>query len=641
MLLNLVRRLLARRKPTDPLAEARRLFQDGALEEAERACLACAKSPADLADVRYLRASIALARERHEDAVRHLEAAIAERDSDPTFHSRLGEVLRDLGRHERAAFHFARTLERLAPSDPTRVRTMLRLAAELQDCNHQPEAEQWYRRILDVDPNHSDALLCLAVIREEPDVEEARSLMDRHIALNPGGAARLRRALMLPPIVQSVEEIDSIRERLERDLDDLVEERPRAIQHPEFEVGATPFFLAYHGRNNAELLRRIAQVCRSMYRARTECARRAPSSGRLLRVGFVSTFFHAHAVGRTMFGLIRDLPRDRFEVHVFAIAPQADDLAEAIRKSADRYVSLPRDLGRVRDAIESAALDILFFADIGMDPLTYFLAFWRLAPIQMVTWGHSVTSGIDTIDYYVSADAVEAAGSETYYTEKLVRLPGYFMPRYRRPVLEGPRRSREQLALPEGKHLYYCPQNLFKLHPDFDPAIRAILERDPESEILLVEFLRAGAQEQVSRRFARTLGPLASRVRFLPRMTHRDYLQYLTAADVILDPFHFGGCNSSCDALSLGIPVVTLPGLQLPGRFTLGLYEEIDLDCCVAHSAEDYVEIALRLGRDAEYRKSVSEQISARCARLFDRPDTGLALGKELLRIVETARQSQ
>jgi predicted O-linked N-acetylglucosamine transferase (SPINDLY family) len=332
------------------------------------------------------------------------------------------------------------------------------------------------------------------------------------------------------------------------------------------------------------------------------------------------------------------LPRDRFKVHVFAITPQTDDLAEAIRKSADHYVPLPRDLDRIRGAIESAALDILFFADIGMDPLTYFLAFWRLAPIQMVTWGHSITSGIDTVDYYVSADAIEAVGSEKYYTEKLVRLPGYFMPRYRRPALDAPRKSRRELGLPEGRHLYYCPQNLFKLHPDFDPAMRAILERDPEAEVLLVEFLRAGAKEQLLRRFARTLGPLTSRVHFLPRMSHRDYLQYLTAADVILDPFHFGGCNSTCDALSLAVPVVTLPGQQLPGRFTLGLYEEIDLDSCVAHSADEYVEIALQLGRDAEYRKSVSRQISERCARLFDRPDAALALGEELLRIVETTR---
>ena len=604
MLLNLLRRFFVQRKSARLFAEAQRLFREGAFEEAERAAAECAKLLPDLAEVHYLRASIALAQQRNDSA----------------------------------AHHFTRTLEVLAPSDPTRARTMLRLAAALQDCNRQREAEQWYRRILELDPGNHDALLCLAVMREDSDVEEARGLMDRYTELQAGAAPRLRRALMLPVILQSSDQIDRVRQRLDRDLDELLDLKPSKVPNPEFEVGATPFNLAYHGRNNAPLLRKIARVCRSVYPARTECVRQGFSPGRRLRIGFVSTYFHAHSVGRTTFGLIRDLPRDRFEVHVFAIAAQADDLAEAIRKSADRYVPLPLDLGRVRDAIDSAALDIVFFADIGMHPLTYFLAFWRLAPTQMVTWGHSVTSGIDTIDYYLSSDAIEGAASEQYYTEKLVRLPGYFMPRYRRPALEGPRASREQLGLPEGKHLYYCPQNLFKLHPDFDAAIRAILEGDPEAELVLLEFVRAGVAEQLLRRFELTLGALASKIRFVPRSEHRKFLQVVAAADVILDPFHFGGCNSSCDALSLGVPVVTLPGSQLPGRFTLGLYREIDLDCCIARSADEYVEIALRLGRDAEYRKSVSEQISARCARLFDRPDAGLALGEELLRIAEATR---
>jgi predicted O-linked N-acetylglucosamine transferase (SPINDLY family) len=635
-MMGLLDRLFAPRKPTSLLADARRLFDQGALEEAERTCISCERTSPDLADAGYLRALIALAQGRQQDAVRHLDATAAKRDSDPTFHSKLGEALRDVGDHRRAAFHFARALEHLAPADPGRPRAMLRLAAAFIDCGDQGEAERWYRRILEIDPGHADALLCLAVMREDAAVEEARGLMGRYIASNPGAAGRLRQAFMLPAIVQSVEEIDSIRARLERDLDELLEARPAAIAHPEFEVGATPFYLSYHGRNNAGLLRRIAQVCRSVYPGRSECPRRP--AGKRLRIGFISTFFQAHSVGRTTLGFIRDLPRDRFEVLVFAIAPQADALAEAIRASADRYVALPRDLDRVRDAIESAALDIAFFADIGMEPLTYFLAFWRLAPVQMVTWGHSVTSGLDTVDYYVSADAIEAPGSEQYYSEKLLRLPGYFMPRYRRPVLDGPRRTRAQLGLPEGKHLYYCPQNLFKFHPDFDPAMKAILEGDPQAELVLLEFIREGVKEQLFRRLERTLGPLASRIRFIPRSAHRDFLQYIASADVILDPFHFGGCNSSCDALSLGVPVVTLPGAQLPGRFTLGLYREIGLDGCIARSADEYVEIALRLGRDAGFRSSMSEQISARCGRLFDRPDAALALGDELARIAGTGR---
>src|SRR5205823_9561010 len=89
--------------------------------------------------------------------------------------------------------------------------------------------------------------------------------------LQAGAAPRLRRALMLPVTLQSSDQIDRVRQRLDRDLDELLDLKPSRVPNPEFEVGATPFNLAYHGRNNAPLLRKIARVCRSVYPARTEC----------------------------------------------------------------------------------------------------------------------------------------------------------------------------------------------------------------------------------------------------------------------------------------------------------------------------------------------------------------------------------
>jgi len=638
MLMYLLRGVFAARKAKRRLADAHRFFEAGVLEDAEQACDAVADVSPDLADVHYLRGRIELQRQRLELAVGHLEAAVRRRDSEASFHLTLAETFQKLGRHDRAATHFQRALECLAPPGSGRIAVMLQLAAALQASNDFDGAEKWHRKVLEIEPYNREALLRLAMQRfEESDAAEARSLMNRYIASPADAAARLRRALILTAIVQSNEQIEAERKRFEQELEELLGSRLAPVSRPEREVGTTAFYLAYHGRDNSALLRRLAQVCRSLYPARSRCERKLFASGRRLRIGFVSTFFHFHSVGRTTLGLIRDLPRDRFEVSVFAISPQPDELADAIRRNADHYVALPEDLERVRETIDAAALDMVLFADIGMHPLTYFLALWRLAPIQLTTWGHSVTSGIDTIDYYVSSDCVEPEESEGLYTEKLIRLPGYFMPRYPRPALEGPRRTRRELGLPEDAHVYYCPQNLFKLHPDFDATLRAILERDPQGGILLIESRKSWA-DLIRRRFARTLGAVASRVHFVGRVPYPEYLQYVAAADVNLDPFYFGGCNSSCEALSLAVPVVTLPSFQLPGRFTMGLYEEIELRDCVARGPEQFVEIAVRLGMDGDYRKAISAQIAARCERLFDRPDTGLALGDELLRIAETAR---
>lgn len=543
----------------------------------------------------------------------------------------LGERAFDAGDYPGAADHLSRALTRIPADDKRRTPLELRLAISLQECKRVPEAEKLLRAMLERDANLSGALIQLAMLHfMAGDAKDARRLMDRYVARHADAGSRLKRALMLPVILESNEQVDRLRKQLERDLDQLATERVKPLAHPEGEVLLTQFYLAYHARNNRNLFRKLCRTIRAHYHTRTEIGRRLFAHGAKLRVGFVSSFFHSHSVGRTTHGLIRDLPRDRFDVHVFAITPHNDAMAHTIRASADRYATLPGDVDRAREAIEAAQLDILVFADIGMHPVTTFLAFWRMAPLQLTTWGHSVTSGVDTIDHYVSSDAIEPPNAQELYSEKLLRMPGYFLPRYERPA---PARA----AAAGGNHVYFCPQSLFKLHPDFDRALKGILDRDAKGEALLLGG-NPRWEEAIRARLARTLGDAVRRVRFMPPASHAAFLGQIAAADVIIDPFHFGGCNTSCEALALGVPVVTLPSFQLPGRFTMGLYREMGIDACIAQSEEDFVARAVRFATEPDHRRAVSAQILERALALFDRPDTGRILGDELLRLAESRR---
>jgi predicted O-linked N-acetylglucosamine transferase (SPINDLY family) len=132
-------------------------------------------------------------------------------------------------------------------------------------------------------------------------------------------------------------------------------------------------------------------------------------------------------------------------------------------------------------------------------------------------------------------------------------------------------------------------------------------------------------------RFARRLGPLAQRVRFLPLLGHSGFINLLSCSDVVLDTFPFGGCNSTAEALALGVPVVTLPAPYLKGRYSLALYRELGIESCIAATPEQYIDIALRLANEREARQSLSREIVHANDRLFDRPDAGLALGEALL----------
>jgi predicted O-linked N-acetylglucosamine transferase (SPINDLY family) len=640
MLANLWHRLFVERRLMRALAEAQRRIEGGEFGRADSLCVDLLRyAPRDLsADLHLLRGMIAVRERRLEEALRHLNEALAVRGPNADIHLALADAHRERGDATGEAASLDRVLELLPAGSARRLGLMLRRAGALHNGGQWTEAEQWYRRVLEMQPHHPEALLRLAVLREIFNVEEARSYLDQYVLLRGDAAARLRRALMLPSILQSEEEIERVRRRLDRELDEVIEGRWAEVRRPEHEIGSTAFALAYHGRNDRALMRKLGRACRAVYPARAEPTATPRRAGGRLRVGFVSMYFHYHSIARTHSGFVAGLSRDQFEVHVFAIAPRDDEWAQAVRSSAEHYVALPLDLDRARAAIEAAALDVLFYTDIGMDPHTYFLAFWRLAPIQAVSWGHPATTGIDTIDYFVSAEGLEAPDSEDHYTEALVRLPGYFMPRYRRPRIDAPAPVRAQLGVPADTHVYCCLQTLFKLHPQFDLALRGILEGDSRAAIVLLESSPPSWMQQLRQRFERTLGALASRVHFVPRMAPLDYQRFVAAADVVLDPFHFGGANSSCEALSFGVPIVTLPAFQLRGRFTLGLYDELDIQECVAASPEEYIAIALRLGHETEYRADLSARIAERCERLFDRPEAGRALAEALPRLARQVR---
>src|SRR5262249_8223166 len=141
-----------------------------------------------------------------------------------------------------------------------------------------------------------------------------------------------------------------------------------------------------------------------------------------IKVGFLSAHFREHTIGRLTQGLVATLARDTFTVTVLSLGRHDDALARFFKRHADRHVELPRHLPTARRLIAAEQLDVLYYTDVGMEPLSHALAFSRLAPVQCITWGHPVTTGIPTLDYFVSSGLLEADGAAEHYTERLVRL---------------------------------------------------------------------------------------------------------------------------------------------------------------------------------------------------------------------------
>jgi predicted O-linked N-acetylglucosamine transferase (SPINDLY family) len=378
----------------------------------------------------------------------------------------------------------------------------------------------------------------------------------------------------------------------------------------------TNFFVAYQGENDAALARDLGRIYRGVDLCNRSSSPQAAHGSRI-RVGFVSAYFRDHTIGRLNLGRIQHLARDQFDVTVISAGRHRDDTARAFQQAADRFVELPRQVEVARRQIAELGLDILVFAEVGMDALTYTLAFSRMAPVQCVTWGHPDTTGSPTMDYFLSSELLETADADAHYTERLVRLPnlGTY---YYRPKLAGPARSRKFFGLPDGRHIYLCPQTLFKFHPEFDGILRGILRSDPQGELVLLDGRVPNWTRRLRERFAGSLGNVADRVRFLPAQPHADFLQLLSLAEVVLDPIHFGGGNTSYEALALGVPIVTWPGAFLRGRITQALYRKMDLTECVVASAAEYTARAVAIGGDRDIRESVADRIQAANHLLFE-----------------------
>lgn len=486
---------------------------------------------------------------------------------------------------------------------------------------NQDAAAKAYAEGLRVAPDNAVLSLNAALFEsEQANFTAAQHLYANVISAHQHAGAKFRLATLLPSIPESEEQITELRQSFFDQLT-LLRDSNVSLTDPLNEFGDTPFYLSYHGRDDDKgLLGLLEQTLRS---ACPSLNFTAPHVGRTRRsgkprIGFCSHFLFDQSVGRSIRAYVRALARDEFEVTLLQVPPFFDDTLSRELSQGNATVRLPFDLRAAREQIASCELDVLIFPEIGMDALTYYLAQSRLATVQWTTLGHPCTSGLPSIDSYLSYDTLEVAGSERFYSEQLIRLPeGAIYPDYPAPELSPRMRSRAELGLPADGPLLICPQSLFKLMPQFDEALRRILEASPTAHVLLPQARHAGQVAAIMKRFARTLGPHAERVTFFSRRSRTEFVELVAACDVLLDPFPVGGGITTWDALTTGIPMVTWPDELMRGRFALSALQQMGITSTIAHDLESYVAIVRRLLGDTGERATIRTAISSQAQSVF------------------------
>ena len=463
-------------------------------------------------------------------------------------------------------------------------------------------------------------------------IELKRANLDGHdaaiaraIALEPGNAAyRIRAAIACPPMMSTVAAYERLRARTIERLDALAAEPGRwVLSDPQIQVPTLTYYFVYHGQDDREINRRLATVLRAAHPALTQTAphlHQPVQRDGPIRLGIFSTYLRDHTIGCLFSGLIEQLDPRRFRRVLIFSEADLDERAVALAEAAgDEVVLVPRRLSVVRQKVASQRLDVLWYPDLGMDSLTMLLAHARLAHAQVTTWGHPNSSGIPTVDAFVSLDALEPDRENPPYTERLLcqSAPNIFY----RPTRLRQRPTRAQAGLPVAGNLYGCPQTLFKMHPDFDQVLCGILKRDPRAVLVLHQGRTRVWRELFVARLEAIHPGASKRIHSLTGMPRTQYIHMLAALDVMLDPFPFGGGNTTLEALAVETPVVTLPPRLARGRLAAAFCQRLGWLDGIAVDAEDYVARAVRLATDAQARQAAISAIRAGDHRLFENLD--------------------
>lgn len=510
-------------------------------------------------------------------------------------------------------------------------------------------AEECFRHAIDLDPDHGLSWCNLGHLcsnRDDPD--GARAAYDRALAIDPNNCEALwhRTFSALRLVYDDETEVTDRRARYADDLAalaDRVAAMPPALRRDlADQVGRRqPFLLAYHGLDDRTLQARYGDlVCTLMAEAWPAHAVRPPlppkdGDGRW-RIGIVSAQFRRHSVWQAVTrGWLEGLDRSRFQLFGYSLTNVSDDETGHARALCDHWYAAKEPTAAWVTRIAADRPHVLIYPEIGMDAESTRLAALRLAPVQCVGWGHPETTGLPSIDAYLSGDGLEPPNGADHYREELIRLPrlGCAYPvggMDKVPVL-----TRAALGLqPDIIYLLAC-QTPQKYHPAHDGLLARIVTSIPGARLL---FFQDELDRGLTLRFADRLDSALQRqgssfrqaAQFLPRLAPPQFRALLRLADLYLDTPCFSGFNTAMQAVEAGLPVVTLEGAFMRGRLASGLLRQIGITDTIASDLAAYEQIAVRLGCDAGARANLRTALLDRVALAQQDHASAAALGAVL-----------
>ncbi len=566
-------REVVRMRPNDPASHADLgviLQENGKNAEAIESFERALKLDASMAKVHSHLGMSLRSMGRLDDAISAFRQSLWTKDEDGDVHCNLCMVLRERGRLEESTAAGLRATQ----LQPTNAEAFNHLGNAYRMRGLLDEAAVAYQRAISIDPNAATALANLGVVyRDEGRIADAIELLDRAIALRPSEPVTYSNLLL--------------------------------ITH--YSPDVTPEWIYERHR---DFDRRFGQPLAGAIQPHTND--RNPD--RRLRIGYLSPDFHGHVVARFILPLIRHHDRSQFEIFCYSSVASPDEVTGTFRQLSDQW----RDViamsdQQIAEKIRADRIDILvdLAGHTGGNRLLVLAR--KPAPIQVNYQGYPDTTGLSTVDYRLTDALADPPGqTERFHSETLIRLDSgnwCYEPEPDAPPVSAAPVERS------GKLTFGSFNLTAKLSEPTLALWSQILHRVPNSTLLLKA--RALAAQSTRKRVLAILeshGIPADRIRLLgPVPAQADHLRFYEQMDIALDPFPYHGTTTTCEALWMGVPVITLAGATHVSRVGVSLLNRIGLGELVAETPEQYVEIAAHLAGDAdrvtELRRGMRERM--------------------------------
>jgi protein O-GlcNAc transferase len=549
-------------------------------------------------------AQVHLALGQFEHAAASYRRALEIEPDDAPASNELGVALTNLGRVDAAVAHYLRALE----LDPNFALAHNNLGIASEEQGKFLDAEKCFRRALEIDPARAQMLYNLGnVLQKQEKLGEAMECYRRALQLKPDhprAASNLGVALWT--LGNATEGAECHRRAL-ASKPDFTEAHDALLLTLQYRYGVG---LAELAQAHAEYQQRHAAPLQSCWRPHDN--HRDPE--RRLRLGFVSPDFGRHPVGDYLIRVLENIDGQSAEIVCYNNRGSDDAQTARFRSVATNW----RDVvgwndQRLAEQIRADRIDILFDLT-GHTPYNRLLTFARKpAPIQITWIGYEGTTGLTAMDYVLGDRYEIPAYAERYYCEQVLRMPDSYV------CYDPPKDAPDISSLPalQRKHITFgCFNNPAKINDTVIEVWARILRRVPDARLML-KFKGMTSMDSI-RRFEEGFGAYgidAARLDFRGHSPYGEHLADYQNIDLALDPFPFNGGVTTCEALWMGVPVVTCPGETFASRHTLSHLSNVGLIETIARDLDDYVEVAVNLAGDlprlADIRSRLRGQMAA------------------------------